>query len=1842
MDEERSKELKIPSLYSLLRNNFFALYWDKPLREFLSIPGVNIKDEEIEENQTLGRYFSGKEISFSDFREKIKENPFAAAKLVLKNLRKIIPNPKEFFLQNHSLLNWVPWEIFIAYTEHAATHQLLERLGEISHGDSYLKKAKETFPSGAPRKRTEIYIQRQNANAKVQSINEAIANGIDAISGREKIGQFGLGIKQIFSWLEIGKGEVVVTTKTIDGQSLRVRVKKGFDGQVYLKFEEIQESEFDRGTKIEVCDIDVSPEESALIEARIRERFFFVPETSIFINGKEINGYENITIAGKEEKATPKGKIEVTITSNGIVIQDDGSGMNEQQIVKMFLPGFGKEYRSLTPLEAKIEIDRKGEVLLVKEKGAKRIVFSRNREGIFSIPLPDNAIGVGDYSVVLELGRALNISEGREGLVFDENVITALSILVKKTLEANNLTLDQKVGFLNALGYGLETIIAGQEKKHQDKIKQMVNQAFKEIGEVVKPFLNSLINEEKKIILPSLSFYQKIEKGDFFLHPSLIEAAGFNYHQLLEQYGFTRIKDDGWVEEKKGWRVYIASFKNNSQWESLLDQLNQTNNNPEIYLQLKRQVFEIAPTIIDKERRIVIIDEQLYQRFLEEKDPTRKAFLAEVIQILANPYVYTSYEENDPRVVFLNDQKKPVSEKPVSKDSQRVDSEIKESIFESLTIKRWIINKRVFEISEAGVLQIYQEGENGLQFQSSRIIPELKGLNVQEITTNENGSWIVLRKGIFDSPSKIAFINKDGFLETIRDIRIDIPYRFSVTQNGEICYLTDENQVYLYNPIDLTQEPRFLYQLPETQGLYLQPFLYQNNLYLVEKVGRQGRVNIVNLRDPQSPIVKNIPFIIEDGYNIDDLKFFHDKNFLYISFVVIKEPFYIGLFRIDEGKSQLELLTKDYIRDFSYLTVNSDLEEVGISAFGDFVIFNPQTKTKRHYQMPVKSDDAEEVNLISSLFNQIQSLFGEEEFSFGTSARLMANNSLIRPVIKPDFSDSEDRKYFNLSILLNLLNNDQFRQTFSSYWKELSTGLSYEEKERLFQRFVENFFWLTKVEGEITEADLDVIFFTHQPKVFFELPDDEKKVFSEVLSKIPDYIQREKIGLIFEFVLTKGEEQKKIFYQQLDRLKKHTTYFENFLASLNEVSFSEIVKSLKSPENLPLTSSLRSYFIFLLNQAEILREKKDQEEEIFGWSEVLPENTPLALVAQLRLTDGYFDLEEIREEINKGKQQEINLSYWEEEIKKAVFSQAAEVGVDKRELLQNAIAAILASDKEEGEIVVDYYYRNDRTEFVEEISDNGTGILNWLAFLLPGVSDKRGVEQRGFGFFGSGFFKIFETAEQVEVETIVSQNHQRKKYQLVLKVERENGVFKGIIINLFREKTLFEETPSLTKIRIIRSSETTLGELEAMVGKNTYLTMGGLAFSSSSKLNKPIKLYFIDENGDKKLIEVETTDVNAYPTSFGELKTVSSPLPAMMTQEGLRMSTLSYPPAGYLSKVPEALKDFAESFQISAVLPGSLGLIKDRSRLANESKYLDEIRRILATDIIKRATFALLDEQVSTEKGQQWLVCFKKKFPEDIFTNEKYCYTFLSPRGEKARMIAQKINQGQILNEEDLSFINADINNLLLVIIGIEKQRDSGKDSFIRRFMLVQEKAGNTQVVQNIQKQTGLPQETTKTSLVFEQKLSSLTQETSAISQAYQAIEKAGKEGQLGKERKSVDVLPSEEKNVIANLCQALGLKEIYFVSSRILGNAAGMFRGGDIYLNENLLRKDRRTRLETIIHELAHYLERKSLGWEEGILDAQDEIHYPFTHQQDGEFAYFYRLVALILGRQFYKLISL
>ncbi len=202
---------------------------------------------------------------------------------------------------------------------------------------------REAFPEGYPRKRTEVVLGRQNKDPQTQGILESVSNSIDAISDREKIGQFGLGVKQVFEWLPKGEGEVSVLTRDAHGEMLTLQAKRGHDGEIYIKFssptpeERLKFEENTTGTLLSISGITIDPNKRTDIISKVEQRFRYVPETNIVVNGEKINGCEEIKVAGRTEPVATKGNIEVTIDENNIVIKDTGAGMRPDVLFRMFL-----------------------------------------------------------------------------------------------------------------------------------------------------------------------------------------------------------------------------------------------------------------------------------------------------------------------------------------------------------------------------------------------------------------------------------------------------------------------------------------------------------------------------------------------------------------------------------------------------------------------------------------------------------------------------------------------------------------------------------------------------------------------------------------------------------------------------------------------------------------------------------------------------------------------------------------------------------------------------------------------------------------------------------------------------------------------------------------------------------------------------------------------------------------------------------------------------------------------------------------------------------------------------------------------------------------------------------------------------------------------------------------------------------------------------------------------------------------------------------------------------------------------------------------------------------------
>ncbi len=240
-NSSRVKEgVSVPNSPQLARANFLALYWEKPLSSLTqdgqALPGIRdrfLPDDPEELSQSLGHFLSGGDEDLKDFdslQKALKGKDQQKIKGVMRELKNLCPSPRELFDRNPHLLNWVPWEAFIAYGDtlqgqktEAMQEEVGAKLANVASGEAYLGDLKRGFPKGYPRKRTDVVLERQNKDPKTQGILEAVSNSIDAISEREKIGQFGLGVKQTFTWLERGKGEVSVVTRTADGKVLTLR-----------------------------------------------------------------------------------------------------------------------------------------------------------------------------------------------------------------------------------------------------------------------------------------------------------------------------------------------------------------------------------------------------------------------------------------------------------------------------------------------------------------------------------------------------------------------------------------------------------------------------------------------------------------------------------------------------------------------------------------------------------------------------------------------------------------------------------------------------------------------------------------------------------------------------------------------------------------------------------------------------------------------------------------------------------------------------------------------------------------------------------------------------------------------------------------------------------------------------------------------------------------------------------------------------------------------------------------------------------------------------------------------------------------------------------------------------------------------------------------------------------------------------------------------------------------------------------------------------------------------------------------------------------------------------------
>lgn len=2042
----------VPRVDRLARSNLLSLFWDKPIASLTTetgkaLPGFSLPEDRT---QTLGSFLTGGDPelqTFDDFRTQVASEDKSKVRKVLSGLKNICPDPKEAFVQNPHLLNWVPWETYIAYGDVLKSqkdHGIDQKIAGVVLGDSYLAQARETFPDGHPTKRTEIVLERQNKDPRTQGILEAVSNSVDAISDREKIGQFGLGVKQVLTWLENGRGEVQVLSKAANGDALSFHARKGHDGQVYVKFDPPSaqlSTDFkpeQTGTVIKLTDVAIDTDRQKELSARLHEQFRYVPEAKIAINGEDINGHESIKVVGRTATIIPQGKIDVTLADSGIEIRDTGSGMDQQTMFRMFLPGYGKGYKALSPAEARTIAQNQAEVSLIEEENP-RIVFSRNREVDFAISVPKDRVNTSSQTICLELGKILKVSEGRDGFEIDENFATAVPILVTKTLGDTSLSDAEKTSFLNSLILGVDQL-TGTAEQADDKMGSIIKKTKAGIRQAAKPFISQL-RDNGTVLLPNYVPYQRIAQEAQFVDPFLMRGLG-DIDKVLQSEGLQRLQKDEGVTTKGGWKVLAAPLEQTSSSQDLATQVQQK----ETLISVRAQLEEVLPVIIDKEHRIVIVDQKLWQAIESQPDPVRKAYLQESVQAIINDKVFTSYEKDDPRAIRVHDaqRKQETAAGVASKLTDDEGEALSRPWYQSE--KKWFSGDVLYTIDASGVMKRYDRTTKELLSSTNVTEPDEGAIYSQP---TEQGIWLLNNKG------SLSFVANDGTQQekfTVPDVNTNsYGDQVSVSQDGRVLiasgfvvkiidprtqktevyespslgqiyspYLTSDNKLfYLQNKVismvdrsNGTTASSMVDEVPymaEGMGEGMKFFTFNNQVYVAGIDARSQEIGLYALETKQGLISSfhlgfmKVPYMNMRAITLtaesdsgtigiqagSTYTFLHMQNSMAGMKVEHLESCYSPVANFVEETASATAALKELFGDdldtsygLSVLTIRDQLKDKPLEALKAGPLRTYKTEqpiieankpvSEHSYSIPNHETNIKNKNFIAGTTGsgksettdeEIKRIIGIDEKSrIRGSARIIRShgeqvifniNSQEHPGIpKPRVSESrpsiidigrpinrasekndkpkikitpqnnkptqheivtdaisptvlavleglrdrgsddwtpqekdlildniskayendKDKKERNQILgylkahniplfgeseisaiaapeklapafpegsrtqrFVNLISSEQFKEVFAPVWEMMKDEFSKEDQERLKLRFVRNAPLLLDTQGDSTTPEMiQLMFFSDNPQTFFDQSGEHVQKITGMLAEIDSISQKEGfVKLATLLCRGKTHDELESFDTQLTKLFARDNFKQDFLRLVTEHG-AELPKAIQDPTKLDISNPLRAYLLFVTSEAELLR-TEERIETSAGYTAVLPTTVPLELLAHFRLTEGHFTIDEVRQRIQKeGGLEKVlakyDLSHYQDEIRKAIHAQSVEPGVAKRELLQNALFAIRAKGSETGTVAVDFYLRNNGREYVEEIRDSGTGIENLISFLVPGATTKDGSD--GLGIFGTGFYKALEDVDQVEVASVTAQN---KSLRIIIDVIKdENGIVQGGVVREIMEKSVTGKATG-TSIKLVKHTQGQLPELDAMIAKNTYLTMGGLA-TLPEVADGNVEFSFINEQGATRPVSIAIADHSvAKVDGVGAIQFIKAPsLPSAMTTVGLRMSPLAQVSSDYLKDVPEVLKTFLTDEHISVVLPRTVPLVKDRSRIASEEAFLPGIQQAVATEAIKRTAYALLNDEQVKVRGF---------VPEDILSNSRYYKIVTSDEGKEAYTVAQKINNGSILTQDDLNYINSGGNNdnLLLVLLGIEQTAANGnKDSLLRRFQYIQEKSGNTKASQSLTQTLHIDAEKTAITprLVAEQsRLVPQIAQSRRRAETEAAIDASLLNGEKPKGVTSLaeSDLDAQEKELLTQYFTNIGFETVLFVDSKQLDGASGSTTGRRIFLNDDLLHMSPRERWETIGHESAHVFENREHGITDGVLDTEKDRKSDFTHQQEGPFAQHYKLAAHIMQNQ-------
>ncbi len=1876
MDEEsRShrpqlrEKTQTPTDYTLSRRSLLNLHWNTPLADFIDAPGAFFEPD-VNPTQTLGSFLSGEDgfQSYKEFRASLRTNyDKEKLKRLARSLHDHFPFPKELLEQNPDLLNWVPWHAVIAEGKWARsrvgkeTEQSREVIHKATRGEVYTKEIHEAYPQGYIKERTEILLHRQNANARIQGVLEAIANSIDAIADREKIGQFGIGVKQLFTLLENTNQTFRVVTKQVEGELLVLEVKKGYDEDYYVRFTDPSEEDKKRflqkqsGTIVEVIGLDLKHQFIHQLEKEARERFEFVAETQISANGRIMNDQSEVRTVGGMKEAPQYGLIDIQIAHDRIVINDSGAGMKREQLFCMVKPGGEKEFNVLTDEEAKEVVQEKGEVIFKKEPN-QRFAISRNKEVVFAVEIPHNRIGTSHETICLELNKALTVSEGREGFELDHKCINGMAFLAEKVLSETDLPDTHKAAFLNSILIGLDQLNGQEYEGQQNELSHFVYAARKLIREKAKPFIRKLKTEHVHI-LPNFDAYGKVMDAQIFLDPYLLVGDDV-VSRVLKNEGYTQFGKKEGITVKDGWHVFVAPLRYGMQNVDLYDQIIKADGLHELRLHFDR----LLPVIIDPYHRIAMVDETFWKHLENEPNATRKAIMQEALQIVINEKVLTSYEQKDPRHIFIGN--------PQLEDKSKIESH---ELAEEVGITQdprvyWYIGDRMFRIVGDWLLVTnIQTGEieniSSVPFESS---------NASYVTKCEttDGCWLLNTAGelmfvnfygvltkIYKTPIIEGIGSHDTYIQNI-SIRHDGLLLYEL-QSLSIVGHVEGAQFKSYDP--LTGIDTILHD----NSLYMSwPFLLDNGtrmsftengmLYAVtgDKItdyyfdrsgtrfvagGERARVSYFYQNDDlYIHIVEDIDLSLYTNDQVDNFPDYDDFD-IYSNYspqnIVSQQRTYKVIF--DKDSIQTVLMNKSDVENSSVLPASRN------PLTGEFLLFNTSDGcevdvyktdgiTLTHDKQIDLSDRRALEHKIPAVAHIIKYVKDILEIPQETTLDSAACDLVD---MLEGFSAHERSAMLNR--LDKIIASKDIKVTIHEIFDELRNNLDLKNNlGEIEQRFTRNLLSLSYVDPQlITRETIWAAFLSHNAfSIFTNL--ESTLALNSIFDQIDSLNHKSETLILLSYLLrSRNHEETGQIMKQMERVFTEKRYRNQMFNTLFPRGYLEndVISAMSYPETLDSSHPARSWLLFLSGNADLIRENEIKESNE-SFVDILPENVPLELIMYLRVVEGLSTTYMIRERIEKAGGidsilLQVDLTEQRHAISVAIHGQGVGAGIEKRELIQNGVDAVIESGKAYGEITIDYYYREAKKEYVEEFTDNGTGVIDHVASWVPGDTTKMS-EDGARGFFGSGFFREFtdlvNEGDYLERDSVTEgENGYDITREIFDPIRKGDAVIGVKLRKTLRKHVPFAETG--TKVRIVRNSDESMPELEAMLSRPTYLSMGGLV-ASGEAVPRPVPIFM--GNADGKMIQyvpqVEALHTYTVGAPGQEIKILKTPqIKGSMMSGGLFMSSLDAAMTTYSELVHPKLLGLMEQEHITVVASSQIPLIKDRSRFANEEHYIPHIQEALATEMIKQTGMKLLIDPTFNIPGM----------PEDLLTNPSYIYQLTNGEGESANVIAQKINKGETISRADAMWMNNAHydGRLFLVLMHIEHE----KDSLLRRMQVIHESSGNTIGSQHLQRHFNISISDTKIAHSASDVMSFNMKEGERKIKSDQLKDKLAEQltrGDMTGITPLEDVTVEDKKEII-EFFRHMGFSKVYFVRHDLI-NAGGFFDGTKLVLSDTFLNTGNitsvRDRWSTLLHENAHLLEHRERSIHRATLDADDDRHnVKFTHQQDGSFGRFYKISA-------------